>query len=108
MRIACFCAVMAVSATAQNVAQNLSGPLSLAALAQTAQQKKADWGQNYRSGLDTSILALLPCDPKVAVAIAEVSKASEARLAAISAYLQEAARQAALQAAAARGVLASG
>jgi hypothetical protein len=105
IRIVCFCAVMAVFTAAQSAAQT-SGPASLAALAQTAQQKKADWDR-LAQNLDTSILALLPCDPKAAAAITEVSKASEARVAAMAAYLQEAGRQAALQAAAARTVLAS-
>jgi hypothetical protein len=105
-RILCLCVVMASSAAAQSAAQNTSGPATLAALAQTAQQKKTDW-ERLAQNLDTSILALLPCDPKATAAITQVSKASEARVAATTAYLQEAARQAALQAAAARSVLAS-
>jgi len=97
---------MAATAAAQSAGQSSSGPAALAALAQTAQQKRADWDRLAQS-LDTSILALLPCDPKATAAIMEVSKASEARIAATAAYLQEAGRQAALQAAAARSVLAS-
>jgi hypothetical protein len=106
IRIVCFCVVMAAAAAAQSAGQNTSGPAALAALAQTARQTKTDW-ERLAQNLDSSILALLPCDPKATAAITEVSKASDARLAATTAYLQEAARQAALQAAAARSVLAS-
>ncbi|HEY1755281.1 MAG TPA: hypothetical protein VGG72_07780 [Bryobacteraceae bacterium] len=68
-------------------------------------QKTADWDALAR-GLDASIQHLLPCDPKAAAAITEVSKASEERIAALSAFLHEASRQASLETAAARRALA--
>jgi hypothetical protein len=97
------CLLLAASAAAQDAAPNAAG---LAALEQTARQKSAEWDR-LAQGLDASIRGLLPCDPKAAAAITNVSKASEARLAALLAYLQEAGRQKALQTAAARRILAS-
>jgi hypothetical protein len=91
---------------AQNAAQSPPPSASLMELLQTVQQKTADW-EKLAQSLDTSILALLPCDPKVTAAITAVRKASEARVSAMAAYLQEADRQAALQIASARSVLAS-
>ena len=91
---------------APNAARNVSTPASLAALEQSVTQRTAQWDTLARN-LDASILRLLPCDPKAAAAIAEVSKASDARVAAVAAYLEAAGRQAALQTAAARRVLAS-
>jgi hypothetical protein len=110
MRIFGVCLLLAGVAAAQNPAQNapqdISGANSLAALQQAVKQRTADWDTLARN-LDTSILKLLPCDPKAAAAITEVSKASEARVAAMAAYLEAAGRQAALQTGAARQVLAS-
>jgi hypothetical protein len=88
------------------IAQNPSGPGTLAAPEQAAKQKTAEWDALERA-LDSSIRQLLPCDPKAAAAIAEVSRASEARVAALTAYLEAAGRQTTLQTAGARRVLAS-
>jgi hypothetical protein len=88
------------------LAQNALPPASPTTLEQTARQKTAEW-EKLAQSLDASILRLLPCDPKAAAAITEVSKASDARVAALAAYLQEASRQASLQTAAAQRVLAS-
>ena len=58
-------------------------------------------------GLSALIRPLLSCDPKVAAAITAVGQASDARIAAISAYFLEASRQTGLQTASARRLLAS-
>jgi hypothetical protein len=101
--------LLAASAAAQDTATNAAGtaaPSALAALEQTVRQRTAEW-ERLAQGLDASIRRLLPCDPKAAEAITEVSKASGARIAALSAYLQEAGRQTSLQTEAARRLLAS-
>ncbi len=105
-RSGCVCLLLAASAAAQDAAPNATGRAGLAALEQTARQKSTEWDR-LAQALDASIRGLLPCDPKAAAAITEVSKASDARIAALSAYLQEAGRQHALQTAAARHMLAS-
>lgn len=78
-------ALTAAVALGQNAAPNL------ATLEQTAQQKVADW-ERLSQGLNASIRGLLPCDPKGPSAINEVSRASDARLAALAEYLQAAAQ----------------
>jgi hypothetical protein len=75
-------------------------------LEQVVRQRTAEW-QKMAQGLDGSILQLLPCDPKAVAAITEVSKASDARKAAVADYLREAGKQAALQTAAARRIFES-
>ena len=75
-------------AAAVAMAQNAPAP-TLASLAQTARQKAADW-DTLAQALDASIGRLLPCDPKGPAAIEEVSRASDARLAALADYLQAA------------------
>ncbi len=52
-------------------------------LRQIAEKKSADW-EALASGLDAKIARMLPCDPRVKSAILEVSRASEAQLAALS------------------------
>jgi hypothetical protein len=88
------------------VAQSAPAPSALAALEQSVKDRTAEWNK-LSQGLQPALNRLLPCDPKVAAAIAEVMKASEARIAAIAAYLGAANRQAALQTSAARQVVAS-
>jgi hypothetical protein len=111
------CSLLGGVAAAQDAAPNQAldaapdstakaGPSALAALEQTVRQKTAGW-EKLTQGLDASIRHLLPCDPKAAAAITELSKASDARTAALSAYLQEAARQTALLTEAARRMLAA-
>src|SRR5579863_5687423 len=102
MRTVCLCLLTAAMAAAQNA----PAPSTLAALEQTAKDRTAEWNK-LSQGLEPAINRLLPCDPKVAAAIAEVIKASEARIAAIAAYLGAANRQAALQTSAARLVVTS-
>ncbi len=88
------------------MAQSASPP-TLASLAQTAVQKAADW-DTLAQGLDASITRLLPCDPKGPAAIEAVSRASDARLAALADYLQAAGQQASRDTDAARRALTSG
>lgn len=92
-------------------AQETSPPASLGApgldaLQQTVKRKTEEWTK-LAQDLDPALIRLLPCDPKVAAAITEVTNASDARLAAIADYLAAANRQAQLQADAAKKVLAS-
>lgn len=69
-------------------AQSLT-PLNAASLRQIAEKKSAEWEALARP-LDGKIAHMLPCDPRVASAIEEVSRASEARLAAIGDALKAA------------------
>lgn len=64
-------------------------PDALATLRQTADKTAADWSA-LASGLAQKIATLLPCDPTARAAVEEVSRASSARLAALSAYLNAA------------------
>jgi hypothetical protein len=59
----------------------------LAALQDEAQEKSAAW-EMLAADLETRLTHLLPCDPRVQSAIEEASRASEARLAALSQYLE--------------------
>ena len=68
--------------------------------------RTAAWNR-LSQNLETSLIRLLPCDAKVTALIGDVSKASEARLAAIKSYLEAAKRQAVLQSGAAKELLAS-
>src|SRR3984957_15543058 len=70
---------IARSASAQAVADPLES------LRQVADKASADW-QGLAKGLEQKIATLLPCDPKSRAAGEEVSRASDARLAALSAY----------------------
>jgi uncharacterized protein YciW len=68
----------AVTLSAQNAA-------SIDSLRQGAEQKTLAW-ETLAKGLENKIRGLLPCDPKIAAAVAEVNRASDARLAAFSDY----------------------
>ena len=74
-------------------AQSTPPPGSLAALEQTAKRRSADW-QQMAQNLEASVARLLPCDPKIASSIGDVRRASEERLAAVSAFLTDAAQEA--------------
>jgi chromosome segregation ATPase len=65
-------------------------------LEQTAKQRSSDW-QNLAQNLEVSVARMLPCDPKIASSISDVSRASEERLTALSAYLTAAAKEAATE-----------
>jgi len=76
------------------------------ALEQTAANRTGEW-DTLASGLELRIARLLPCDPRVQSAIEEVSRASDARLAAVSQYFQTSVAQARDQVEAARRMLAN-
>jgi ABC-type transporter Mla subunit MlaD len=97
--------VLGTFAAAVTMAQSAPAP-TLASLAQKVRQKAAQWDA-LAQGLDASIGRLLPCDPKGPAAIEDVSRASDARLAALADYLQAAAQQAARDTDAATRALAS-
>jgi DNA repair exonuclease SbcCD ATPase subunit len=78
------------------------GPLD--ALRKTAEKASADW-EALAKGLELKISTLLPCDPRAKAAVEEVSRASEARLAALSTYLKAAAAEAKADTEAAKRVL---
>ncbi len=67
-----------------------------AALQQTVTQKTQEWSM-LADALEAQIIKLLPCDPKAVAAINQVSKASDARLTAISSYLDDANQRATIQ-----------
>src|SRR5690348_2106457 len=81
IRILCVFATVAAGVLAQ-----APPPASVASLQTAAEQKTAEW-QKMAQELTSNISRLLPCDPKVTVAIQAVSKVSEDRLAAVAAYL---------------------
>jgi len=75
-------------------------------LRQAAEKATGDWAA-LAKGLEQKIATLLPCDPKSRAAVEEVSHASDARLAAASAYLKSAAAAARADTDAAKRVLAA-
>jgi len=77
-----------------------------AALQQNVAQKTQEWSI-LADALEAQIIKLLPCDPKASAAITDVSKASDARLAAIAAYLGDANLRASAQLETAKKLLAS-
>ena len=91
---------IARSASAQAVADPLES------LRQVADKASADW-QGLAKGLEQKIATLLPCDPKSRAAVEEVSRASDARLAALSAYIKASAAKAKADTEAAKRVLAA-
>jgi hypothetical protein len=78
----------------------------LAALRQSAESASAQW-EALAKGLEPKIARLLPCDPTSRTAVEEVSHASDARLAALSAYLKAEAAQARNDTESAKRVLAA-
>ncbi len=78
-------ALLGILCCAAAAAQNNSP--DFAALEQTAQTRYSEW-QTLAKDLTERIARILPCDPRYAAAITEVSRASEARLLALSDYLR--------------------
>jgi hypothetical protein len=74
-------------------------------LRQKAGKTAADW-EALAKGLESKIATLLPCDPKSRAAVEEVSRASDARLSALSAYTKAAVAKAKANTDAAKRVLA--
>ncbi len=81
--------LIAIPALAQQ--QQPADPL--AAREALAQKRATPW-ETLAKGLESKIARMLPCDPRVKAAIEEVSRASQARLASLSDYLQAAGAQA--------------
>ena len=65
----------------------------LATLEQTARKRHAEW-EALAKDLGERIARILPCDPRAAAAVTEVSRASETRLAALAEYFKAATTQA--------------
>lgn len=61
-------------------------------LEEIADKRASEWDA-LAKGLEGKIARMLPCDPRVRGALEEVSRASEARLTALSQYLESAAAQ---------------
>ena len=78
---------------------------NLASLRQAADKAAANW-DNLAKALEPKIVRLLPCDPSSRAAVEEVSRASDARLITLSAYLKAAAAQAKMETTVAKQVLA--
>jgi hypothetical protein len=97
---------LCVFAAGVALAQDASGPGSLATLEADARLKTASW-EKLAQEMESSVSRLLPCDAKATATISAASKASEARLAAVAAYLQAAEQQASRETAAAQRALAS-
>ena len=76
----------------------------LASLQQTAQTRYSEW-QNLAKDLTERMARILPCDARYAAGISEVSRASEARLAALSDYVRAATSEAFVETAAAKILL---
>jgi hypothetical protein len=72
----------------------------------SADKAAANW-ETLAKELEQKIATLLPCDPKSRAAVEEVSHASDARLAALSAYLKASATKAKADTDAAKRVLAA-
>ena len=91
-------AVRAQDPSPQNAAPDL------AALEQTAQKRHAEW-EALAKDMNDRMARMLPCDPRALSAVTEVSRASEARLAALADYLRAASAQAFAETAAAKNLL---
>ncbi len=81
-------ALLGVLSLAVVSAQNRPAP-DLAALEQTAQKRQTEW-ESLAKDLNERVARILPCDPRSTASISEVSRASEARLAALADYLRAA------------------
>jgi hypothetical protein len=93
------CAVACTCATA--FAQTTP---DISAMEQTAQKRHTEW-ESLAKDLGERMARILPCDPRYAAGIIEVSRASEARLAAVADYLRAISAKAFGETAAARILL---
>src|ERR1700681_4917334 len=96
-RAALLGSVLCAAALAQN-------PPDLPALEQTAQKRQAEWA-TLAQDLSTRMARILPCDPRYAAGITEVSRSSETRLAALAEYFKAASAKAFAETAAAKLLL---
>src|SRR5579872_1530389 len=83
-----------------------TSPEDVAAAQATAEQTEKDWLAQAQV-LDSKLAPLLPCDATARKAIQDVSRASDARITALSGYLRLAAARAAEQSQNARRLLES-
>lgn len=77
---------LSILAAALMSAQQKPGDV-LVGLQEAVQQKSTEW-ETLGGDLENKVAHLLPCDPRVRSAIEDVSRASEARLTALSRYLE--------------------
>ena len=85
------------------VPSNPAAP-DLTTLEQTAQKRHAEW-EALAKDMNDRMARMLPCDPRALAAVTEVSRASEARLAALSDYLRAVSAKAFAETAEARNLL---
>ena len=76
----------------------------LAALEQTMQKRYGEW-ESVAKDLSERMARILPCDPRALAALTEVSRTSEARLAALADYLRAVSAKAFAETAAVRNLL---
>jgi hypothetical protein len=76
----------------------------LAALEQTMQKRYGEW-ESVAKDLSERMARILPCDPRALAALNEVSRTSEARLAALADYLRAVSGKAFAETAAVRNLL---
>jgi len=99
------CVFLCAALFAATAAQAQNTP-DLAALEQTAQKRHAEW-EALAKDMNDRMSRILPCDPRALAAVNEVSRASEARLAALSDYLRAVSAKAFGETADARNLLSS-
>jgi len=80
-------------------------PGSLPALQQTVAQRTAEWN-TLATNLEQRLARLLPCDPQARASIEEASRASDARIIALTSYWTVASMRSKTQVEAIRGLLA--
>ncbi len=91
------------AAHAQDPSPQSAAP-QLATLEQTAQKRAAEW-EAVAKDMNDRMARMLPCDPRALAAVTDVSRASEARLAALADYLRAVSAQAFAETATARNLL---
>jgi len=79
--------LLCAAAFGQDAVPSNSATVDLAALELTAQKRSLEW-EALAKDMNDRMARMLPCDPRALAAVAEVSRASEARLAALSDYLR--------------------
>lgn len=85
-------AILWLSTAAMLAAQGLPSS-TVSTLAQTAEKRTNEWSV-LASNLEQRVARMLPCDTRVPSAVEEVSRASDARFAAVMAYWREIAKRA--------------
>jgi len=79
--------LLCAAAFGQDAVPSNPAAADLATLELTAQKRSLEWEALARD-MNDRMARILPCDPRALAAVAEVSRASEARLAAVSDYLR--------------------